>query len=51
MPLQWLATALLRSRIDIEKAIAMILASRDFGELDEEWKVNCPFEEVVCDGN
>lgn len=26
----------------------MILASRDLGKLDEKWKVNRPFEEIVC---
>lgn len=53
MPLQWLATMIVRSSADMGDLLETILAMKYLGELDEEkyeeWKINCPWKEITCD--
>lgn len=55
MPLQWLATMIVRSSADIGYLLETILAMRYLGELDEEkyeeWKINCPWKDITCNPN
>ena len=53
LPLQWLATMIVRSSADIESLLETILSSKYLGDIDEakleEYKTNCRNKTIVCD--